>query len=101
MELRYGSVEDGGYDDWIPIAYISAPKGNIFYVQFLIESIHEQHKKALEVAKRELNFYLIERGYPDPWAYAQYHCGTAADIYSTVHWSFFSSTKKVKNKITF
>ena len=24
----------------------------------------------------------------DPWEYARYHCGTAANIYSTVHWSF-------------
>ena len=25
----------------------------------------------------------------DPWSYAIYHCGTAANIYSPVHWSYF------------
>jgi hypothetical protein len=37
---------------------------------------------------REIEFYLIELEKPDPWAYALYHCGTASNIYSQVHWCF-------------
>ena len=93
MELRYGRLEDGGYDDWIPVAFIAAPKENIFYVNFLIEPTDEQHIYALEAAKRELTFYLIDKGEPDPWSYAKYHTTTMADVYSSIHWSFFNPTK--------
>ena len=36
----------------------------------------------------ELRYYLLDKGEPDPWNYAQYHCITAANLYSAVHWSF-------------
>ena len=36
----------------------------------------------------EIGFYLDEAGGPDPWGYAIYHCGTASNIYSSVHWSY-------------
>lgn len=89
MELRYGSVEDGGWDTWIPVALISAPQDKVFNVQFILQPHDEASKLALEAVKRELDFYLLEVGGPDPWSYAQYHCGTMADVYSQVHWSFF------------
>lgn len=38
---------------------------------------------------KELNFYLVEKGEKDPWQYAIYHCGTASNIYSDVHWGYF------------
>lgn len=98
MELRYGSVESGGWDEWRPVAYISAPQDQVFYVQFLLHSSDEQEKLALEAAKRELNFYLVDKEEPDPWEYAQYHCGTMADVYSHIHWSFFPN--KNTSKIT-
>jgi hypothetical protein len=37
----------------------------------------------------ELDFYLVEKLERDPWAYAVYHCGTGANMYSRVHWSYF------------
>ena len=46
-------------------------------------------------ARRQLDFYLVEHRQRfrelmgDPWSYAIYHCGTAANIYSPVHWSYF------------
>jgi len=40
---------------------------------------------------RELNFYLIEKGEDNPWAYAKYHCSTASNIYSSVHWGLYRS----------
>ena len=38
---------------------------------------------------KELTFYLVEKGEKDPWRYAIYHCGTASNIYSQVHWGYF------------
>ena len=96
MELRYGRLEDGGYDDWMPVAFISSPKNNIFNVKFLIEASDDEQRKALEVAKRELDFYLVNKGEPDPWCYAKYHTTTMADVYSSIHWSFFSP-KNIRN----
>ncbi len=37
---------------------------------------------------RELTLYLTKLNERDPWLYARYHCGTAANIYSTIHWTF-------------
>jgi hypothetical protein len=36
--------------------------------------------------KKELLYYLIELEEPDPWLYAKYHCTTALNWYSMVHW---------------
>ncbi len=44
--------------------------------------------------KTELNFYLVEKGEPDPWAYAKYHCTTASNLYSSVHWSYYPEGDK-------
>ena len=45
-------------------------------------------------AKRELDFYLVEHpkelpATGHPWEYGIYHCNTSANIYSSVHWSYF------------
>lgn len=47
------------------------------------------HTEAIDDVRRELDFYLVSKGEPDPWVYAQYHCGTASNVYFNVHWSFF------------
>ena len=38
--------------------------------------------------KKELDFFLIEKGEEDPWAYVEYQCGIAVNLYSKVHWTF-------------
>jgi hypothetical protein len=50
----------------------------------------------LAEVRSELDFYLVEhpKEFPDtghPWEYAIYHCGTASNVYSSVHWSYFSA----------
>lgn len=45
-------------------------------------------QQALDAVRREIEFYLLEVGGPDPWAYAIYHCGTTANVYSKVHWGY-------------
>jgi len=73
-----------------PVAIIGPPVNHVFPVQFVR---HEQARdparaKVLDDVRRELDFYLVELGEPDPWAYAGYHCRTFSNAYSRVHWSW-------------
>jgi hypothetical protein len=43
----------------------------------------------INAARKDIDFYLVEKGEANPWAYAKYHCSTAANIYSKVHWLCF------------
>lgn len=90
FELRYGSATEGGWDNWLPVALVGPPREGVFPVQLLPLDNSGPHEDSLRSkVTRELDFYLVEKGESDPWAYAQYHCGTAANVYSSVHWSFF------------
>ena len=75
----------------VPVALVAKPVGNSFAVEFLEapnldQSEYERMKMAVT---KELTFYLVELGKSDPWEYAIYHCGTASNVYSQVHWGYF------------
>ena len=89
MELRYGSAQARSYQDWSLLARVGAPQGNVFAVQWLLEPDSPEATAMIAAARRELDFYLTELHGSDPWAYAMYHCNTASNMYSDVHWSFF------------
>jgi len=89
IELRYGDAGTSNYEDWQPIARIGKTKQNIFIVEWLITPDTPEHQSMIAKTRNELDFYLVEKGEPDPWAYALYHCNTASNIYSRVHWSYF------------
>jgi len=72
-----------------PVALLSPGPSQTFIVEFPVEPTGEDARLKRDAARRELDFYLVELRKPDPWAYAIYHCGTAANAYSDVHWSFF------------
>ena len=83
---RKGSVRQSGS----PVALLARGPGKTFTVQWLLKA-HPSNQRALHILKavrRDLDFYLLEVGGPDPWAYAQYHCFTGANIYSKVHWAW-------------
>jgi hypothetical protein len=86
FELRYGSAEQS---DSIPVAVVGIPQGGTVNVHFLIEPGDSRNIDILGRVKRDIQFYLFELQEGDPWAYAQYHCGTASNIFSEIHWSFF------------
>jgi hypothetical protein len=74
----------------LPVALVAKPVRNAFVVEFLEvpdvdQSEYERIKRAVT---EELTFYLVAKGEPDPWKYAIYHCGTASNIYSQVHWGY-------------
>ena len=89
IELRYGDAETSNYADWQPTARIGEPKQNIFIIEWLITSDTPEHQSMITKTRSELDFYLVEKGESDPWAYALYHCNTASNMYSRVHWAYF------------
>ena len=92
---RGGAVHQRGR----PVALLARGRGKTFTVQFLLTARPTDTRAAqiLKDVRRELDFYLIELstpGRPAPWAYAQYHCYTAANIYSKVHWGWYPKGPK-------
>lgn len=92
---RGGAVRQSGR----PVALLARGRGKTFTVQFLVTARPRDQRtaKILKDVRRELDFYLIELSTPDrpdPWAYAQYHCYTAANIYSKVHWGWYPKGPK-------
>lgn len=94
FELRYGSSNKAGREQWVPVALLGRPQKRVFKVQFLIDRSDSSHSKAIKALIDELNFYLVEQNERDPWAYAKYHCGTMANMYSSIHWSFFPKSRR-------
>lgn len=78
------------HDDYGPslVALVGLPKDNVFEVEFLLAEDRGDPDKARILAdvRAELDFYLLDVGRPDPWAYAHYHCGTFSNAYGNVHW---------------
>lgn len=83
FEITYG-------DDPRPSALVRRGRGRSITVQLFSpagESASDA-KEAHAKVEEELRFYFVEPNEPDPWAYAIYHCTTAANLYSQVHWHF-------------
>jgi hypothetical protein len=94
VELRYGSADKGGWADWMPVALVGQAKRRVFPVKFLVDREDPRVASMTADTVRELDFYLLQKGEANPWRYAQYHCTTAANIYSTVHWAFIRAGSK-------
>jgi hypothetical protein len=93
FELRYESIVnfESDWSDWIPVARVGPPKARIVNVQFLVDSDDLKNAAAISGVTKEIQFYLIDKREPNPWRYAQYHCGTSSNIYSRIHWGYFEA----------
>src|ERR1039458_875932 len=89
FELRYGSADDDDWNCWILVGLVGRPIASIVNVQFLIEPSDPKNADAVSEVKKEIQFFLFDLRKPDPWWYAQYHCGTTSNMFSTVHWVYF------------
>jgi hypothetical protein len=89
IEICHGDIVDMSPDAWAPVARVGKPEHNSFPVQWLVAPDSPQHRDIVNDVRKELEFYLVEKCEPDPWAYAQYHCSTGANIYSHCHWHFY------------
>ena len=77
-----------------PVALVGWGRGWTLKVQFLLpaSATVREAGETREAVRRELQLYLVELNEPDPWAYLTYHCRTASNIYSDVHWHFHPRT---------
>lgn len=98
MELRYGDLNHQKPDDFVSVAVVSPPSKFTFVVQFLVDYDSGLNKDMVEAVRKELDFYLVEKGEHDPWQYCKYHCTTAANLYSKVHWLYFPRFEVNKQK---
>jgi hypothetical protein len=92
IEIRHSSAQGGSYAHWTAVALIGPPNRGTFPVRWLLDPTKES--AIASEARRELEFYPVDhpRDFEltgDPWQYAIYHCGTAANVYSCIHWSYF------------
>jgi hypothetical protein len=74
----------------MPVAIVGPPVDDVFPVRFIAKPTDSDPEVAAarDAACKELNFYLVELGEPDPWMYAIYHCGQGANLYSSIFWSW-------------
>lgn len=82
--ISYGDLSEISVESLQPIARLSPPDKCLFTVE-LLPTIDDLGCR--EELERQLDFYLLEHGLPEPWHYALHHCATAANIYSRLHWS--------------
>ena len=89
MVLTYGDWSQD--EESILLARVAPGEPGVFDVEFVIDGGEPNAGEMLQAAKLSINFYLIDKGEENPWAYAIYHCGTGANVYSKVHWGYFPS----------
>ncbi len=80
FEITYG-------DAGALVARVSQGPNQTFVVEYEARATLEgDSEQTIDAVRREIEFYLLEVGGPDPWPYAKYHCDTMANVYSNVHW---------------
>src|ERR1700733_4246306 len=99
FQLLIVDLEEGVQTQEKVAALIGPPEAGFVNVRFLIEE-SEASASTIEKLENEINFYLVELNEPDPWKYAQYHCGTASNVYSSVRWSFIEGGSKASQVIS-
>jgi hypothetical protein len=88
FELRYCFAYDEDPSKWILVALVGPAVAGIVKVEFLAKPGDPSRANAVSEAAIEIQYYLIDLGERCSWEYAKYHCGTSANLYSTVHWSY-------------
>jgi hypothetical protein len=86
--LVYGDANQVDPEDFAPVALIQPCPGG-FTVQYILDIDDTNKKRMIEEVQEEITYFNLDKGEPDPWAYAKYHCATAANWYSPVHWIWY------------
>lgn len=87
IRLTCGDTADTRPQDLRTVAFVGKPSKGVFHVQLVVSGHEPAEAEMMDAVRRQLDFYLVEKGEDDPWAYALYHCNTAASLCSRVHWS--------------
>jgi hypothetical protein len=92
FELWWPGGRAQTYREASAIARVGRAPGHpdVFVVQWLDAPRLAPHHLAEARAdvRVQLQFYLVDKDEPDPWRYARHHCGTAANAYACVTWSY-------------
>lgn len=87
ISISYGDLNKIHPSECLNVALVSKPENKCFSVEFLIPETDPAMREPVGATIKELDFYLVDKGESDPWEYALYHCTTAANLYSSVHWN--------------
>ncbi len=60
MELRYGSADEGGWDDWLPVALVGPPANGVVTVEFLVDRHSPENAGLVAAVLQDIHFYLID-----------------------------------------
>ena len=91
FEIRYSDASNTDSDGWPLVALVGKSGDGTLNVEFLLDRADPENIGMIKAVENDLNFYVVEKHEPNPWNYLRYHCGTTANIYSNVHWSFHSA----------
>jgi hypothetical protein len=83
--LRYGPASHPS--QLVAVARVGPPVDGVVAVEWLIDRSATASEEMAKAVATSLDFYLLDVGGPNPWAYAGYHCTTAANLYDPVHWT--------------
>jgi len=83
--LRHSDPVGAPWTDVPAAVLVGPPVDGIVNVEFLLPL----NANLVRDVVREIEFYLIDKDELCPWSYAKYHCGTAANLYSKIQWSFY------------
>jgi hypothetical protein len=77
-------------DHPLPVALVGPEIDGKLGVEFVVpmNSDDEVLQRVVHDVREDIVFYLDGAGGPVPWEYAIYHCSTAANLYSRVHWGY-------------
>jgi hypothetical protein len=86
FELKYGDLNKVEPKDLISVALVARHIGFKCHVEFVLNKEIQNYDEIYERAKREIDFFLIEKGERNPIAYLMHHRNQAANFYSDIHW---------------
>jgi tetratricopeptide (TPR) repeat protein len=76
---------DANGDSFPLVARLAKAAPDRAILEFLLDPEDPTYAEIREAVLRNVRFYLVEKGEPSPWQYFLYHCGTGANVYSSVH----------------
>ena len=91
MALSYGSF-DTDKPPFPIVARVSPPRKGVITLELLVDDSTTRGKEIIADVRRQVHWLFLEKGEREPWNYARYHCTTAANAYSDVHWGWVSTT---------
>ena len=89
--ISYGKI-DTDETPFPTVARVSAPRDGVINLEFLIDDSTTHDAEVMAAVRRQVHWLFLEKSEANPCAYAQYHCTTASNNYSRVHFGWVSET---------